>query len=983
MSTGVWRRFSAGDRLAVAVLTTVAAGMAILPTAFGRPLMNGDNLEQNYPLRVLVGEIVRDGHAPLWNSFIWSGTPLLAGWNAGAAFPGTWLFAIIPDVWAWTINLLLVGLLGTIGVYVFLRRQAIGPTGAFIGSATFSFTGFMSGQSNHLGLVLGTSLLPFALIGVDEIARRLEDRPLGDVLAPALVVSASGALVVLAGEPRAISSGAIVVGIYALAWCWRSPARAGRLLLVLAAAGALALALSAVQWLPGIQFLRASERGGGGYPLFSIGSLKPSSGVFFLLPYLLGGYGNFGLPVFAGPLNLPELSFGIGILPLVAFVSMLPAALRRHSRLGVWYVLAVVGVVLSLGTNTPVGHVLWHLPLFGGERLQNRNIVITDLALSVIMAYWADRLATDRSPVSTAPDPSPRHLATSRTTRPERLARWASVLPAVAVLVIVAVYLTHPIGLERWVQARPLNAGRAHELLGYLIPASALAVAVGAFALLAGRLSPLVRHRALVVLAVAEIAFLAANGPYALAPKVTIATTNPETAKLAALTGPQSRYGFYDPNFLVAPSSQLIAQELGFFDLGILHNISSVQGYGSIVSQLYENATASHQVGNFDLQALAGTTANVLDLHTLLTSPHYLAQPIPNGGAVPVLTESGPRFDIGAGERVLRGQSAARNGPWFVLPGTSRTWFLPGILEGASATLVLDPTVRPFPKAITVAFVDPQGRSASARALVIGTRARAVAPAGFDVAELRVSAPTGGLSVVLGGVVVANRTGSRRLLLDGILQTALSAPHWRFAGMIGPLPAYTNTESRGPAWVVSAATTEPDAPLLAGSAASTAEAPAGDPMQTVVTSPGPALLVRSTAFAPDWYVSIQTAAGGPANLVPVPRARCRSGGPRPGRSLHRHVGLPAWNGPPRGAVDVRRDARVPRPVRTCVVPAARTQDVASPACRAPPTSAALSLIPLPCAGPAPRSGHAHGGSASARCAAGPRPQGISSAGAAT
>ena len=188
MSTRVWRRFSAGDRLAVAVLTAVAGGMAILPTAFGRPLMNGDNLEQNYPFRVLVGEIVRDGHVPLWNSFIWSGTPLLAGWNAGAAFPGTWLFAIIPDVWAWTINLLMVGLLGTIGTYVFLRRQPIGPTGAFIGSATFSFTGFMSGQSNHLGLVLGTSLLPFALIGVDEIARRLEDRPLGDVLAPALLV---------------------------------------------------------------------------------------------------------------------------------------------------------------------------------------------------------------------------------------------------------------------------------------------------------------------------------------------------------------------------------------------------------------------------------------------------------------------------------------------------------------------------------------------------------------------------------------------------------------------------------------------------------------------------------------------------------------------------------------------------------------------------------------------------------------------------
>ena len=157
--------------------------------------------------------------------------------------------------------------------------------------------------------------------------------------------------------------------------------------------------------------------------LFSIGSLKPSSGVFFLLPYLLGGHGNFGpsrLRRAAGPAG--ELSFGVGILPLVAFVSMLPAALRRHSRLGVWYVLAVVGVVLSLGTNTPVGHVLWHLPLFGGERLQNRNIVITDLALSVIVAYWADRLTTDRSPVSTTQIHA-RHLATSPRPDRERLPR--------------------------------------------------------------------------------------------------------------------------------------------------------------------------------------------------------------------------------------------------------------------------------------------------------------------------------------------------------------------------------------------------------------------------------------------------------------------------------------------------------------------------------------------------------------------------------
>ena len=63
-----------------------------------------------------------------------------------------------------------------------------------------------------------------------------------------------------------------------------------------------------------------------------------------------------------------------------------------------------------------------------------------------------------------------------------------------------------------------------------------------------------------------------------------------------------------------------------------------------------------------------------------------------------------------------------------------------------------------------------------------GTRALASAPPGFDVVAVRVSVPAQGPTVVLGGVVVADRAGSGRQLLDGILQTALSAPHWRFAG---------------------------------------------------------------------------------------------------------------------------------------------------------------------------------------------------------
>src|SRR5207244_2395185 len=63
----------------------------------------------------------------------------------------------------------------------------------------------------------------------------------------------------------------------------------------------------------------------------------------------------------------------------------------------IWHVMALVGFVLALGGNTPAGSLLVHLPLFGGLRLQSRNILVADLALAVLLAYWADQPLSDHS----------------------------------------------------------------------------------------------------------------------------------------------------------------------------------------------------------------------------------------------------------------------------------------------------------------------------------------------------------------------------------------------------------------------------------------------------------------------------------------------------------------------------------------------------------------------------------------------------------
>ena len=89
-----WSLVARADKWAIALFVAIPVLIGVPPALVGRPLFPGsgtaDNLTQNYPLRVLAGELLRHGRLPLWDPYIWSGTPLLAGWNAGALYPGTW-----------------------------------------------------------------------------------------------------------------------------------------------------------------------------------------------------------------------------------------------------------------------------------------------------------------------------------------------------------------------------------------------------------------------------------------------------------------------------------------------------------------------------------------------------------------------------------------------------------------------------------------------------------------------------------------------------------------------------------------------------------------------------------------------------------------------------------------------------------------------------------------------------------------------------
>lgn len=142
-----------------------------VPALAGYPLLTGDDATQNYPLSVLSGEILAHGHLPVYDPYLWSGVPLLAGANAHALLPTTFLFAFLPHLAAWVLAEAITLAAGAIGAFVLLRRNGCRTLAAALGGSWFGLGGFMSSQIVHIDFVSAAAALIWCLVALDGIAR--------------------------------------------------------------------------------------------------------------------------------------------------------------------------------------------------------------------------------------------------------------------------------------------------------------------------------------------------------------------------------------------------------------------------------------------------------------------------------------------------------------------------------------------------------------------------------------------------------------------------------------------------------------------------------------------------------------------------------------------------------------------------------------------------------------------------------------------
>ena len=439
------------DLRALALLVLVPLAVFIIPTLAGHPVLVGDNLIQNYPLRVLTGQQLRAGHLPLWNPLAFSGTPLLGALNSGSYYPATFLFVVLPNMVAWVLNLVLCYVSAGVGVYLLARWLGLRALASLLAALSYAYMGVMWGQLVHLGVIQGQGLLPWAILSLLVLSERLRANGSSDSWRrdlercgwPFVTLVLLTAAIVLTGEPRSIADLAVVgviTGAFVLLAPSSRPSLGRRGLLAVAAAVAVGwgVALSAAELLVSQHVIALSQRADLTQSFIGSGSLKPVWTTLLAIPDLAGGGGLLHQPTWFIEYNLPEVTGYVGLLALAALLAAagaLVGARRRRAPSWLWLFVAmvVVGLILSWGAYTPAFNVIGHLPLLDRTRLQSRNLVMVDLGLVMLLAWFLDRLLSG--------DLEGASLTGWR--------RWLTVSPLLATVLLALVALAWPSGLER------------------------------------------------------------------------------------------------------------------------------------------------------------------------------------------------------------------------------------------------------------------------------------------------------------------------------------------------------------------------------------------------------------------------------------------------------------------------------------------------------------------------------------------------------
>ena len=377
----------------LALLTCVVGTMLLAyPALSGQFLVNvySDQYIAGYSFREFGAQVLRaTGGFALWNPYLFGGMPYVGAMHGDIFYPTAFMRLVMPTDVAMTWGMIIHYILGGYATYVFLRALGMKFTGALVGAVAYMLSGWNASYVNpgHDGKIFVGAMLPLILLCVLRGVRDGKNWSWG-------ALAAFVGLGMLSPHPQLMSYLLMGAGFFALYVAFgmgvESPERGVAIRRLGLALGAIILgfAISAIQYLPVMEYTPFSPRAGGKDYAFATSYSFPPVELFnTLIPEFTGILDRYW-----GPNRIHHHSEYVGAAVWLLAVAAFRSRIRTRNT---WFfaALVVVFTLWALGGFTPFYQLIYNLvPGSKFFRAPSTVFFMATFAMAVLAGYGAQGL---------------------------------------------------------------------------------------------------------------------------------------------------------------------------------------------------------------------------------------------------------------------------------------------------------------------------------------------------------------------------------------------------------------------------------------------------------------------------------------------------------------------------------------------------------------------------------------------------------------
>ena len=377
----------------LALLTCVVGTMLLAyPALSGQFLVNvySDQYIAGYSFREFGARVLRaTGGFALWNPYLFGGMPYVGAMHGDIFYPTAFMRLVMPTDVAMTWGMIIHYILGGYATYVFLRALGMKFTGALVGAVAYMLSGWNASYVNpgHDGKIFVGAMLPLILLCVLRGVRDGKNWSWG-------ALAAFVGLGMLSPHPQLMSYLLMGAGLFALYVAFGmgavSPERGVAFRRLGFALGAITLgfAISAIQYLPVMEYTPFSPRAGGKDYAFATSYSFPPVELFnTLIPEFTGI-----LDKYWGPNRIHHHSEYVGAAVWLLVVAAFRSKIRGRNT---WFFagMVVLFTLWALGGFTPFYQLIYNLvPGSKFYRAPSTVFFMAAFATAVLAGYGAQGL---------------------------------------------------------------------------------------------------------------------------------------------------------------------------------------------------------------------------------------------------------------------------------------------------------------------------------------------------------------------------------------------------------------------------------------------------------------------------------------------------------------------------------------------------------------------------------------------------------------